>query len=91
MQETIENFNHLPTQNQLLPRKNMFLSLSLTAILGPLGMFYVSDKGALIMFLPHYLLAFLSAGASFPFTLLICLFWTWRVTRRINKGQIKLA
>jgi fatty acid desaturase len=56
-------------------RKSVFLALVLTFFFGPLGMFYSTVKGAVIMLIISTVLALLTAGISIAITWPVSIIW----------------
>ena len=57
------------------PTKSMGLSIILTILFGPLGMFYSTIGGAIIMIIINALAIFLTAGIGLIVTWPICIVW----------------
>lgn len=57
------------------PRKSVGVALLLTILFGPLGMFYSTVSGALIMLGVSFVLALFTAGLSVLVTWPICVIW----------------
>lgn len=55
--------------------KSVGLAFALTFFLGPLGLFYSSVTGGIVMLVVSILLAFTTAGISILFTWPVCIIW----------------
>lgn len=64
-----------PQQIVVTPTKSMGMAIILTAIFGPLGMFYSTIVGGIIMFLVSIGVLIFTAGLGFLFTWPICIIW----------------
>lgn len=59
----------------VINKKSVAAAFLLTLLFGPLGMFYSTVRGALIMLIVSIFLATATAGASLPLTWLVCMIW----------------
>lgn len=64
--------------------KSMGLAVVLAAIFGPLGLFYSSIIGGLIMLPVSVLVGVLTLGIGFLFTWPVCILWAYLSTKRYN-------
>ena len=65
--------------------KSLGLGLLLTFIFGPLGMFYCSICGAIVMCLVAAVMLFLTFGLGLLLVWPVCLVWTYLAVKRYNK------
>lgn len=65
--------------------KNPGTALILTALFGPLGMFYTTIKGGIIMMIINLLLVFPTIGLITVITWPIQMIWVYRATVNYNR------
>ena len=73
------------------PHKSIWLAVLLSLLFGPPGMLYVTDRGALIMWVIHPVLAFYGQGKYFFISLAICVGWSllacWKYNRSLQADR----
>ena len=92
----MENNNMEKPQPQIIiaqSPKNMGIALVLAFLFGPLGLFYSTVKGGLIMVGIAFLVAILTLGIGLPLVWIPCVIWAYIATNKYNKelmstGQI---
>lgn len=65
-------------------RKSIGLSLLLTILFGPLGLLYTTVSGAIIMFVVSLIVAIITFGLGYFFTLPICIIWGVLAAKNYN-------
>jgi hypothetical protein len=75
----------LPRQIIVTPTKSVGISIILTVIFGPLGMFYSTISGAIIMLIISGILGFVTFGYGLIITHPICVIWGALATHSYNK------
>lgn len=81
MATTNENVNVIVTRSP----KSMGIALGLTFFFGPLGMFYSTIWGAIIMIIISSIVGFITLGLGLIITWPICMIWTGIATSSYNK------
>lgn len=71
--------------------KSMGISLVLTALFGPIGMFYSTVLGAIIMMLVYLIVGFITLGIGLLFLQPICMIWGAFAVKQYNKKLLKEA
>ncbi len=77
------SFNAAPAARS---HKSVFLALVLTLLFGPLGMFYSTAKGAIIMLIASIIIGAASSGVGLIFTQIVCVIWGMIAADAHNKG-----
>lgn len=87
-----------PSQVREAPRiviskstKSMGISLVLTAIFGPIGMFYSSIVGAIIMMVVYLIIGLITFGFGWLFLQPICMIWGALAVNRYNNKLLEEA
>lgn len=75
----------LPRQIVVTPTKSVGISIILTVIFGPLGMFYSTISGAIIMVIVSGIVGLLTFGYGLVITHPICVVWGALSTHSYNK------
>ncbi|MCE5257848.1 MAG: hypothetical protein LLG44_02175 [Chloroflexi bacterium] len=78
------SFNAAPAARS---HKSVFLALVLTLLFGPLGMFYATVKGAIIMLIASLIVGVASSGVGLIFTQIVCVIWGMVAADAHNKGR----
>lgn len=65
--------------------KNMGVAIILTVLFGPLGMFYSTIVGAVVMSILSAIIGLLTAGLGLVITWPICVVWAAIATSNYNK------
>ncbi len=66
-------------------KKSMFISILLTLLFGPLGMFYSTIKGAVVMLVITIAAAIFTLGYSVIITWLVCIIWGAVAVNKYNE------
>ena len=66
--------------------KSMGVTLLLTILFGPLGMFYSTITGGAVMLLVNIVVAISTMGFGLLFTWPVCVIWAVMATNNYNKG-----
>ncbi len=77
--------NQGPQQVVVTPTKSMGLAILLTVLFGPIGMFYSTIWGAIIMVPISAVVIFFTFGIGVLVTWPICIIWTAVATSSHNK------
>ena len=77
--------NQVPQQVVVTPTKSMGLAILLTVLFGPIGMFYSTIWGAIIMIPISAVVGFFTVGIGLLVTWPICIIWTAVATSSHNK------
>lgn len=76
----------------VLNKKSVAAAFLLTLLFGPLGMFYSTVRGALIMLIASIFLATVTAGVSLPITWLVSIIWgcaaARNTTTQLHRGAV---
>jgi hypothetical protein len=75
----------LPRQIVVTPTKSVGISIILTVVFGPLGMFYSTILGAIIMLIVSGIIGFVTFGYGLIITHPICVIWGALATHSYNK------
>ncbi|MBW5289800.1 MAG: hypothetical protein Rpha_1361 [Candidatus Ruthia sp. Apha_13_S6] len=78
--------------SQKLPTKSLVVAILLAIFLGPIGLFYASVIGALIMLVITAIVGFITfgfVGLFIPY--IICIIWAIIAVNSYNKKIIELA
>jgi hypothetical protein len=70
-------------------QKSMGVSIILTILFGPLGMFYSTIGGTIFMILVNAVIGFFTAGIGLLLTWPICIIWGAVSTSSYNKSLLK--
>ncbi len=76
---------------QKLPTKSFIVAILLTIFLGPIGLFYTSVIGALIMLVITAIVGFITFGFGLFIPYIVCIIWAVIATNSYNKRIIELA
>jgi len=74
-----------------LPTKSFVVAILLTIFLGPIGLFYASVIGALIMLVVTSIIGFITFGFGLFIPYIICIIWAIVAINSYNKKIIELA
>ena len=85
------NSNRPVQPTVVIPIKNVGISIILTILFGPIGMFYATVSGAIIMTLLTILLSAVSGGVLFFPCWLICIIWGALSVSTYNHDLIKYS
>ena len=77
--------------SQKLPTKNLVVAIFLAIFLGPIGLFYASVIGALIMLVITAIVGFITFGFGLFIPYIICIIWAIIAVNSYNKKIIELA
>jgi hypothetical protein len=77
--------------SQKLPTKSLVLAILLALFLGPIGLFYASVIGALIMLVITAIIGFITFGFGLFIPYIICIIWAIIAVNSYNKRIIELA
>ena len=72
-----------------VPQKSISLAIILTVFFGPLGLFYATFIGGLIMFLITLIVSLLLTSTGFIFTWPICVAWAISAVKKYNSETIE--
>lgn len=75
----------------IVQRKSLGLALLLTLFFGPLGMFYSTVVGALVMLLVSGVVGFVTMGLGLLLVWPLQLIWTWMAVVNHNAAQASAA
>lgn len=78
-----------PRQIVVTPTKSVGISIILTVVFGPLGMFYSTIAGAIIMLIISGILGFVTFGYGLIITHPICVIWGALATHSYNKKLLQ--
>jgi len=81
----------METQNQnnivvVKTEKSMGITILLTILFGPLGMFYSTITGAIVMMIVSVLVAIVTLGFGLLITWPICIIWAAVATKNYNNN-----
>lgn len=82
------------TQKQVVviaPTKSVGISILLTFLFGPLGMFYSTVVGAIIMMILSLIIGIFTLGIGLVFTWPICIIWSAIAASSHNKKLLAAA
>ncbi|MGA8833712.1 MAG: hypothetical protein WB554_19095 [Desulfomonilaceae bacterium] len=79
----------LPRQIIVTPTKSVGISIILTVVFGPLGMFYSTITGAIIMLIISGIVGFVTFGYGLIITHPICVIWGALATHSYNKKLLE--
>lgn len=68
-----------------VPQKNMALALVLSFFFGPLGLFYASITGGIVMLILSIVFAIVTLGISIIFTIPACMIWAAIAVNNYNQ------
>lgn len=71
-----------------VPTKSAGVAILLTVLFGPLGMFYSTVSGALVMIAVTLVAAFFTLGIGLIFTWPVCIIWAAMAASSYNKGIV---
>ncbi len=77
--------------SQKLPTKSLVVAILLAIFLGPIGLFYASVIGALIMLVITAIVSFITLGFGLFIPYIICIIWAIIAVNSYNKKIIELA
>ncbi len=77
--------------SQKLPTKSLVVAILLAIFLGPIGLFYASVIGALIMLVITAIIGFITFGFGLFIPYIICIIWAIIAVNSYNKRIIELA
>ena len=83
------NYNDLPRQIVVTPTKSVGISIILTVLFGPLGMFYSTIPGAIIMLIVWSVVGLVTLGYGLIITHPICVIWGALATHSYNKKLLE--
>lgn len=69
----------------VVSKKSMGVSILLTILFGPLGMFYSTVSGAIIMLIISVIIAIFTAGIGILITWPVCIIWGAMSTSSYNQ------
>jgi hypothetical protein len=86
-QSSSEAQNQSSSQRQVVvyPQKSMGVTIILTILFGPLGMFYSTIVGGVVMLIVSLLVAIFTLGVGLFITWPICIIWAAVATNSHNK------
>ena len=91
----METNQELPTSKPQIviakSTKSMGITLLVTALFGPLGMFYATVTGAIVMLIISTIAGFLTLGMSLFITNPICMIWGAIATKKYNDNLLAEA
>jgi hypothetical protein len=64
--------------------KQVWVAVTLAVLVGPLGLLYCTNTGAIVMLIVSFVLYFLIGNASLLVVLPACAFWAWRAARELS-------
>ena len=79
------DYSELPRQIIVTPTKSVGISIILTVIFGPLGMFYSTIPGAIIMLIVSGIVGIVTLGYGLIVTHPICVVWGALAAHSYNK------
>jgi hypothetical protein len=71
---------------QKLPTKSLVVAILLSVFLGPIGLFYTSVVGAIIMLIITAIIGFLTFGFGLFIPYIICIIWAIIAVNSHNKN-----
>jgi len=77
--------------SQKLPTKSLVVAILLAIFLGPIGLFYASVIGALIMLAITAIIGFITFGFGLFIPYIICIIWAIIAVNSYNKRILELA
>ncbi|CAC9444006.1 hypothetical protein [uncultured Gammaproteobacteria bacterium] len=77
--------------SQNLPTKSLIVAILLVIFLGPIGLFYASVIGALIMLVMTAIIGFATFGFGLIIPYIICIIWAIIAVNSYNKKIIEIA
>ncbi|SMN13672.1 hypothetical protein BHECKSOX2_795 [Bathymodiolus heckerae thiotrophic gill symbiont] len=77
--------------SQNLPTKSLIVAILLVIFLGPIGLFYASVIGALIMLVMTAIIGFATFGFGLFIPYIICIIWAIIAVNSYNKKIIEIA
>ncbi len=78
-------------KKQKLPTKSIIVAVLLTIFLGPIGLFYASVPGALIMLVITAIIGFITFGFGLIIPYIICIIWAIIAVNNHNKKLFDIA
>lgn len=72
----------------VMPTKSMAVAILLTLFFGPLGLFYSSVKGGIIMLILSMVVGLLTAGFGLIVTQIMCVIWGAVSTNAHNQKMV---
>ena len=76
---------------QKLPTKSLLVAILLAVSLGPIGLFYASVIGALVMLVITAIIGFLTFGFDLFVPYIICIIWAVVAVNSHNKTILNIA
>ncbi len=83
------DYGEPPRQIVVTPTKSVGISIILTVIFGPLGMFYSTIWGAIIMLIISGIVGFVTFGYGLVVTHPICVIWGALAAHSYNKKLLE--
>ncbi len=74
-----------------LPTKSLIVAILLAVFLGPIGLFYASVTGALIMLVITAIIGFVTFGFGLFIPYAICIIWAIIAVNSYNKEILNIA
>ncbi len=74
-----------------LPTKSLIVAILLATTLGPIGLFYASVTGALVMLVITAIIGFLTFGYGLFVSYVICIIWAIIAVNSYNKEILNIA
>ncbi|MFH1528395.1 MAG: hypothetical protein ABIG69_17455 [Bacteroidota bacterium] len=68
--------------------KSMGVTILLTILFGPLGMFYSTITGAIVMIIVNVIVAIITLGFGLLITWPVCIIWAAVATNNYNKSLV---
>jgi hypothetical protein len=72
-----------------VPSKSLPLAIVLTLIFGPLGLFYVTIPGAIIMLFVTFAFGIVFLGSGFLYSWPLCMIWAYLAVDSHNSRKIE--
>ncbi|MGO8881153.1 MAG: hypothetical protein ACLPVO_08350 [Desulfomonilaceae bacterium] len=83
------DYGELPRQVIVTPTKSVGISIILTVVFGPLGMFYSTISGAIIMLIISAVVGLVTFGYGLILTHPICVIWGALAANSYNKKLLE--
>lgn len=80
------NQPHVPQKIVVTSTKSMGISIILTVLFGPLGLFYSTIVGGIVMLIINLVVGFLTAGIGLLITWPICIIWGAVAVKSYNEA-----
>lgn len=78
--------SHVPQKIVVTSTKSMGISIILTVLFGPIGLFYSTIVGGIVMLLINLVVGFLTAGIGLLITWPICIIWGAVAVKSYNES-----